>query len=106
MWTQFWSFFGPKENFREKHGWYNKPSEFSYGRRCGNSTRLADYYIQRLFIDGKIKVEDHYHTRQASDFLFTTIKRRLEFEHQGVIPSLEFNRGQLTIIFIKPTDNA
>lgn len=66
-------------------------------RRSGNSTRLADSYIQKLFTDGVIKVEDHYPTPEASASLFETIVNRLKMEHPSIVGKLKINKYDLTI---------
>ena len=54
-------------------------------RATGRSTRRVDDYIQKLFEQGKIKINDHFDTRIAHDYLFDRVMRRLIFEH----PNLE-----------------
>lgn len=52
------------------------------GRRVGNTTRLADYYIQQLFNTGFCIIRDHHPTKMASENLFQIIWNRLYKEHQ------------------------
>lgn len=69
-------------------------------RRIGNSTRLADYYIQELFTKGYVTIEDHFPHRKAHELLFKKVRRRLEIEHSGMIVSnsrVEFDTNKLTI---------
>lgn len=60
-------------------------------RQSGRTTRLIDYYVQRLFSDGYIRPRDHYvdvfsHTeRQRRDSELThKIRKRLQFEHPHI----------------------
>ena len=48
------------------------------GRRRGNSTRQADFAIQKLFDGEVVLVEDHYETKQADKHLLKMILKRLE----------------------------
>lgn len=60
------------------------------GRRVGNTTRLADWYIQELFKHKRIVVRDHYYNptsfsgrnTQPSQMLFDIILSRLNIEHR------------------------
>lgn len=54
-------------------------------RATGRSTRRVDDYIQKLFEQGEIKINDHFDTRRAHDYLFDRVMSRLLFEH----PNLE-----------------
>lgn len=54
-------------------------------RTTGRSTRRVDDYIQKLFEQGEIIVNDHYDNRKAHNILFDKVMRRLIFEH----PNLE-----------------
>lgn len=58
-----------------------KPLIKNYERRCGNSTRQIDAYVQELFTRGKIEVWDHHNTADATKFLFDNTVRRLTIEH-------------------------
>lgn len=56
-------------------------------RRSGNTTRLADYYIQQLFEFKEVEVIDHHSgdsrsTRIANDCLMNVIAKRLWYEHK------------------------
>ena len=53
------------------------------GRRVGNTTRLIDYYIQKLFKEGKIFVADHYPSFNADRHLANKICDRMKLEHIG-----------------------
>lgn len=71
-------------------------------RATGQTTRLADKYIQSLFRGGKIVVRDHYiygEDRKANQILFDRIIRRLQLEHEGI--KLDANRSKLTICILK-----
>lgn len=78
-----------------------KPEEYLYvsARRCGNTTRIADYCIQKLFIDGEVTVVDHWggsgnnseHLRLAR-----IIRSRLRNEHPNVNFSDKLNGGVVT----------
>ena len=50
-------------------------------RRCGNSTRLADKYIQALFKKGTCVIKDHLDNSRSHLYLFEKIKNRIEIEH-------------------------
>lgn len=56
------------------------------GRAVGNTTRLADYYIQKLFnnIGDFIKIEDHHCSLTVDESLVERIKQRLFNEHSGI----------------------
>lgn len=69
-------------------------------RRIGNSTRLADYYIQELFTQGFVTIKDHFPKRQADVLLFKKVRMRLEIEHSGITNNnsrIEFDTNRLTI---------
>lgn len=54
-------------------------------RKVGNSTRLADSYIQEFFTYGKIEVFDHYmngENHKANCGLLRVILNRIRFEHR------------------------
>jgi hypothetical protein len=72
-------------------------------RRCGNTTRLADWYIQLLFKNGRVKISDHYSNRDnyASLLLLRTVVNRLNREHQFV--EIRVTKNKYTI---ELTDNA
>jgi len=64
--------------------------------RTGQTTRLADKYIQQLFTKGKIQVRNHYSERLSdNDHLFGIIIKRLfdEHFHGGQRDSLIVNNG-------------
>ncbi len=50
-------------------------------RRCGNTTRLADDYIQRLFKGETVKLVDHYPSKIANNILSFIVINRLKTEH-------------------------
>ncbi len=71
---------------------------YSFGRRTGNSTRIADHAIQLLFKGFKIHVKDSWQNGRHMDanyFLFIKIAERLEREHQGV--KFKADKAHLTI---------
>lgn len=53
------------------------------GRRIGNTTRLADYYIQRLFTGETVEIKDHREQEYSSsrEGLLKMISDRLKREH-------------------------
>lgn len=55
-------------------------------RATGRTTRLVDYYIQKLFNNPneEIKIIDHYNIQQSNIHLTQMILRRLDNEHRGV----------------------
>jgi hypothetical protein len=75
------------------------------GRRVGNSTRLADWYIQQLFDETMIVVRDHYwgENGEASYnghiHLFRLIQRRLSIEHPAV--GVQYDERRFTIKLMK-----
>ena len=73
------------KTYKELESNYNKKTfRISPTRRDGNTTRCADQYIQRLFENGSIEVEDHYFSRQSHERLIKIITKRLDNEHPGV----------------------
>lgn len=56
-------------------------------RRIGNTTRLADKYIQGLFTNGSCTCLDHHGTNITSLLLMDIVLGRLCIEHK-----LEFNK--------------
>lgn len=65
-------------------------------RRTGQTTRLADKYIQQLFTKGSIKVIDHFESHPSNSRLFGIIIKRLFDEHfhgGGQRDSLIVNNG-------------
>lgn len=66
-------------------------------RRSGRTTRLVDYYIQKLFTTGEIKIKDHHDTEQAHKLIFNKIRRRLSEEHRGVLDNMEVDIWTMTI---------
>lgn len=77
--------------------------ELNSERRTGNTTRLADWYIQELFTKGEIKVQDHYYNpnnRQPSIMLYRIIVDRLYMEHRWIKDKIKLDRKKLTIQFI------
>lgn len=71
-------------------------------RATGRSTRLVDEYIQELFNDGQIIVEDHYGTLESNRFLFDRITTRLSQEHRGV--KFNYDRTRCSIRLVKIYD--
>lgn len=55
-------------------------------RATGRTTRLVDYYIQKLFNNPNEEIEiiDHYNIQQSNIHLTQMILRRLYEEHRGV----------------------
>ena len=62
--------------------WDNEDSN----RVTGRTTRLVDYYIQKLFNNPNEEIEiiDHYNIQQSNIHLTQMILRRLYEEHRGV----------------------
>lgn len=83
-----------------------KPEE-KYQRMAGNSTRLIDFYIQKLFEVANtrsniryIKIEDHYDHFRSHDLLFVKVARRLDFEHPNLKDKLKFDKSKRTITWL------
>lgn len=75
------------------------------GRRVGNTTRLADYYIQKLFTEGKVVVKDHWegdHSYNSSEHrrLTKIILARLDIEHRCIKDNLKVSMNRFTIEII------
>lgn len=67
-------------------------------RRDGNTTRQIDFAIQKLFEGYRVRVIDHYGTRQANENLFDKILWRLNTEHEYYTQAmLEVNINKLEI---------
>lgn len=66
------------------------------GRRSGNSTRLADHYIQVLFNTGKVKVIDH--TDLGDKYLLDVIVQRLQREHRMNNKNFQVKGYEITLI--------
>lgn len=64
-------------------------------RRTGQTTRLADKYIQQLFTKGSIKVQDHFASHPSNSRLLGIIIKRLfdEHFHGGQRDALIINEG-------------
>lgn len=69
------------------------------GRRIGNTTRLADFYIQVLFNRGEVQVQDHHSDYNSHRALLERILKRITTEHPRV--NLEVNRVKLTIKIVQ-----
>lgn len=86
---------------------------YSYGRREGNTTRAVDYYIQKLFKNGKlvfeIPTEDTLIGYRDDEefaydfpldipnvqrFLFTKVVNRLRFEHEHLFYPIKRSNGE------------
>lgn len=54
-----------------------------FKRRCGNTTRQVDEWVQQLFNGEKVVVYDHAHRKgnHANEHATRVFLRRLEFEH-------------------------
>ena len=68
-------------------------------RRAGNSTRLADFAIQKLFDGEEVLVEDHYEHKNANRHLLNMILKRLELQFHIVEKNVKisFMNDQITI---------
>lgn len=60
-------------------------AEIRNARRCGNSTRQIDEWVQELFNNGKVTIEDHSLKNQGDLNSLYNLKRRLHFEHDLVV---------------------
>lgn len=65
---------------QETPEWMEKHGE----RNSGRTTRLADHYIQELFINNEVEIKDHYPQESAHYYLLRVIANRLDFEHLNV----------------------
>lgn len=70
-------------------------------RRSGRTTRLTDLHIQNLFENGKIRVFDHYPSRNADDMVFKRIIERILKENLLKKDDFEIDRSRLTITLKK-----
>tara|TARA_R110000868_G_scaffold70502_3_gene207174 strand:+ start:1441 stop:1752 length:312 start_codon:yes stop_codon:yes gene_type:complete len=50
-------------------------------RRCGNTTRQADYALQALLKDNVVQVVDHSLINKATRMLVDIILKRFRYEH-------------------------
>lgn len=66
-------------------------------RRTGASTRIIDRCIQELFTKGTTFVRDHHPTREATQFLFRSVLKRLHSEHEHVMQDLKINNEEFSI---------
>ena len=75
-------------------------------RAVGNTTRLIDWYIQKLFIEGEITVTDHYPHDRADKNTFSRVIRRLISEHnlEGRQASFVIDYNKRKIHYIRYTD--
>lgn len=71
-------------------------------RRCGNTTRLVDQYIQLLFMYGQIHPHDHFHSRESDSLLFRRILDRLHYEHPNLEMDVRHHEGTMRIKNWKP----
>jgi hypothetical protein len=58
--------------------------EIQSGRAVGNTTRMIDRFIQELFVNGKVKIQDHYEEGsncRLNMFTFKRVVDRLRIEH-------------------------
>lgn len=74
-------------------------------RQSGNTTRQADYYIQKLFKDYHIEVKDHHGTRYSNERLYKIILERLHLEHGKYMHFIIPKKENLTISFNKEFQN-
>lgn len=76
---------------------------YDYIRRNGNSTKLIDYYIQKLFEERKIEIVDHeineHNNPRANLLLFERVSKRIYLEHNYSSRSLVFEKDKLLIRF-------
>ena len=78
-------------------------------RRVGNTTRIIDYLIQKLFIEGECYCYDHYRnttnpdiTARIKEHTFGLVLRRLNFEHHIDSENLIIDRKYFTIKLKNP----
>lgn len=67
-------------------------------RTDGNTTRLADHYIQELFKTGSTRVSDHYRTHGADERLMSIVLKRLSIEHPQVKIKTHLGFKQITLV--------
>lgn len=72
-------------------------------RRTGNSTRIIDWYIQKLFtLDKKttgIEIVDESEKSAANRFMFDNVLRRLQLEHPYTFEKLlhiDLQKGRIS----------
>ncbi len=58
----------------------------------GKTTRLIDYYIQKLFILNQVEILDHTGNNEDNKILAFKILARLRCEHLHCFDYIEFNR--------------
>lgn len=58
-------------------------------RGTGRSTRQIDDAVQDLFMTGECVIIDHHGDRESSRFTFDKLLKRLQFEHAGIMNTLE-----------------
>lgn len=75
-------------------------------RADGNTTRLADYYIQKLFKDGAITVTDHFNNSRSNDRLARIITDRLHFEHRNTFTRKLNGDGTILIKLLNYANNS
>lgn len=76
----------------------NNKNLIKAGRAVGNSTRLADYYIQELFEKGTVEIRDHCRSTKTDILLFDKIMKRLHLEHPSFFSNMvEVNRKSCTL---------
>ena len=66
-------------------------------RCCGQTTRLVDEYIQKLFNEGYIEPKDHHRNgenKRANLELTERIRNRLRFEHPMTYSKLKINNKE------------
>jgi hypothetical protein len=85
---------------RIKESTLQNPPLLLSGRMVGNTTRLVDHAIQLLF-DGKIVVVhddwDSGKHKRANEHLFTSILKRLNFEHSHIVDKLVVDKKKMEI---------
>lgn len=69
-------------------------------RHKGNTTRLADYYIQKLFDNqGEyVLIMDHFHNTTSDRELIKIITKRLQAEHKGVPYDVNFSTTSIKLL--------
>lgn len=67
-------------------------------RTDGNTTRLADHYIQELFKTGSTRVSDHDRTHEADERLMSIVLKRLSIEHPQVKIKTHLGFKQITLV--------
>lgn len=76
-----------------------------FKRRCGNTTRQVDEWIQQLFNGGEVVVQDHAHKNgghaHQNEYAKRILLNRLNFEHNlkpGENSQLQVDGDKFTLL--------